>query len=117
MGLSLLVVFLYGSLVWGVFPVKEGISWEGHLWGAVIGFVLAIFYRKYGEQPKKYTWEEEQEDEWDDGEMPYWMQGTEAYRKRIEDHNAQNTSTRPQHITYIYVEKKPSETNDQQEET
>lgn len=28
--LSLLVVFLYGGMIWYVFPVKEGMSWEGH---------------------------------------------------------------------------------------
>ena len=38
--LSLLVVFLYGSLVWGVFPTQAGISWQGHLFG-FLGGVLA----------------------------------------------------------------------------
>ena len=38
--LSLLVVFLYGSLVWGVLPTQAGISWQGHLFG-FLGGVLA----------------------------------------------------------------------------
>lgn len=42
---SLLMVFLYGGLVWGVFPLKEGISWESHLTGAFAGLVLAIYYK------------------------------------------------------------------------
>lgn len=46
MALSLLVVFLYGSMVWGVFPIVPRISWEGHLWGAVGGTLLAWYYRK-----------------------------------------------------------------------
>jgi membrane associated rhomboid family serine protease len=60
--LSLLVAFLYGGLFWGIFPVKESISWEGHLWGGVAGFVLAWFYRKEGPQRKKFDWEEEEEE-------------------------------------------------------
>ena len=38
--LSLLVVFLYGSLVWGILPTQAGISWQGHLFG-FLGGVLA----------------------------------------------------------------------------
>ena len=29
--LSMIIIFLYGSLIWGVFPLKSGVSWEGHL--------------------------------------------------------------------------------------
>lgn len=42
---SLLMVFLYGGMVWGVFPLKEGISWESHLTGAFAGLVLGIYYK------------------------------------------------------------------------
>jgi len=63
MVVSALVVFLYGSLVWGVFPVQTGVSWEGHLFGAIAGFLVAINYRKEGPQRKVYVWEEEEEDE------------------------------------------------------
>ena len=37
---SLAVFFLYGSALWGVLPGREGISWEGHLFG-FFGGVLA----------------------------------------------------------------------------
>lgn len=57
--ISFLVVFLYGSLIWGVFPFEEGVSYEGHLGGALAGFALAIAYRKEGYKPKRYSWEEE----------------------------------------------------------
>ena len=63
MAISLVVTFLYGSLIWGIFPLKEGISWESHLWGGVAGFILSIFYRKHGPQRKKYDWEYEEEEE------------------------------------------------------
>jgi len=46
MALSFIVIFLYGSMVWGVFPREQGISWESHLLGSVSGILLAFYYRK-----------------------------------------------------------------------
>ncbi len=54
MGISLLIAFLYGSLVWGIFPIKDGISWESHLFGAVLGLIMAFVYRKEGPQRKRF---------------------------------------------------------------
>ncbi len=42
MSASLIVVFLYGSLVWYVLPIESSISWEGHLCGAMAGVLLAF---------------------------------------------------------------------------
>lgn len=61
MAVSLLVVFLYGSLIWGIFPIKEGISWESHLFGGVAGLTLAIFYRKSGPQKPEHHWDDEED--------------------------------------------------------
>ena len=58
---SLLVIFLYGSMIWGVLPIYKGVSWEGHLSGFLAGILLAIFYRNEGPKPKKYQWEIEEE--------------------------------------------------------
>ena len=46
--LSLIVIFLYGSMIWYVLPIKDGMSWEGHLSGFVIGLVLAFLYKNKG---------------------------------------------------------------------
>ncbi len=57
---SLLVYFLYGTLAWGVFPIKPGISWETHLAAALIGLILAVFFRNLDIPPRKrYDWEDE----------------------------------------------------------
>lgn len=62
MAVSLVVVFLYGSLVWGIFPIKDGISWESHLLGGVAGLTLAIYFRKSGPQKPEHHWDDEYEE-------------------------------------------------------
>jgi membrane associated rhomboid family serine protease len=59
--LALFIVFLYGSMIWGIFPTKERISWEGHLSGMIIGVFSAFYYRKLGPQRPKYQYEIEKE--------------------------------------------------------
>lgn len=66
--LSFFVVLVYGSMVWGIFPIKLNISYEAHFWGFMSGVVLAVYYRKEGPQKIIYEWPEEDEDE----ENPYW---------------------------------------------
>ena len=63
MAISLLVVFLYGSLVWGIFPFDFSISWESHLFGGLTGAVLAFIYREYGPPPTRKEWEDEDDEE------------------------------------------------------
>jgi len=58
---SLVVCFMYGSLVWGVLPTRYGMSWETHLAAATIGVAMAIVLRHLDVPPRKrYTWEEEE---------------------------------------------------------
>ena len=58
---SLLVAFLYGSMVWGVLPIEPGVSWESHLAAALIGLALAIALRRLDIPPRKrYSWEGEE---------------------------------------------------------
>lgn len=52
--LSFIIIFLYGSMIWYVLPIKEGMSWEGHLSGLIIGFILSMIYRKKGIIKEKY---------------------------------------------------------------
>ncbi|VAW28392.1 hypothetical protein MNBD_BACTEROID07-378, partial [hydrothermal vent metagenome] len=85
--LALVVVFLYGGLIWGAIPgffPKEHISWESHLGGLFSGIVMAFYYRKSGPQRKKYSWEleEEAEDEGEDDENTYWNSTTSMWIDR-----------------------------------
>ncbi len=71
------MVFLYGGFIWDMIPsiaIPQNISWEGHLSGAIIGVLLAVFLRKEGPQKEVHHWDEDDEDEDDDsdGENPYW---------------------------------------------
>jgi membrane associated rhomboid family serine protease len=62
--LSLLIVFLYGSMVWGIFPgVYRNVSWESHMLGFFSGIVLAVWFRHEGPQAPVYEWLEEEEKE------------------------------------------------------
>lgn len=69
--LAFLVAFLYGGMIWGVLPIKEGVSWEGHLFGAISGILCAYRYRNFN-KPPKHEWNEEPEpDKY--VEDPFWV--------------------------------------------
>jgi len=75
--ISLIMVFLYGGFLWDMIPsiaIPQNISWEGHLSGAIIGILLAVFLRKEGPQKEVHHWEEDDDEDDDDsdGENPYW---------------------------------------------
>lgn len=64
---SVMVWFMYGSMIWGVLPIRPNMSWEMHLSGAILGVALAIIYRRWDITPvKRYAWEE-------DDTVPDWF--------------------------------------------
>jgi membrane associated rhomboid family serine protease len=66
MAVSLIVVFLYGGMWWGMLPLQPAISWESHLFGGVVGSLMAWFYRKLPPAhvpPPRVDEEEDEEDE------------------------------------------------------
>jgi hypothetical protein len=103
MAVSLLVTFLYGSMVWGILPIDQSISWESHLFGSVAGFFCAIYFRHEGPQRPKAQWEidEEIESNSSDNILPE--------NTLPSDQEINNTDI---DIRYNYMEKKPNEMKD-----
>lgn len=63
--LSLVVFLLYGGMIWGILPQAPGISFESHLFGALIGTLMAFLLKGRDTPPpeKVYSWEGEEEEE------------------------------------------------------
>lgn len=40
---GVLVIVVYGSMLWGVLPLRAGVSWQGHLFGALAGVLMAVW--------------------------------------------------------------------------
>lgn len=87
MALSLFVTFLYGSMVWGVFPIQPGISWESHLLGSLAGIITAYNFRKEGPPPKTYDL------------------GTDDENNAVDVSGEQENPLPPPEILYTYVPK------------
>ena len=43
--LALVVAFYYGSMFMGILPGQEGISWESHLLGGIVGIFVSFWYK------------------------------------------------------------------------
>jgi membrane associated rhomboid family serine protease len=87
---SVMVWFLYGSMIWGVLPIRPNMSWELHLSGAILGVALAIVYRKWDVTPlKRYAWE-------DDDSIPDWFPQREE-TKTDAAQEVSNVETLPRH--------------------
>jgi membrane associated rhomboid family serine protease len=72
--LSLIAFFLYGGMVWSIFPQEPGISFESHFFGAASGVLAAFLFRRLDPPPpeKHYDWEDEiaQDDNIPEGNEP-----------------------------------------------
>lgn len=60
--ITLIITFMYGGFIWGVFPTDPKISFESHLAGLIIGLLCAVIFRKKDPVEKKYEWEEEEKE-------------------------------------------------------
>lgn len=109
--ISLFVVFVYGSLIWGIFPMQPHVSWEGHLMGLISGVTLALVYRKLGPQSPKYQYEIEKEMGIEppdfEAELNERIRLEEELRKAEEEHRTmQENHQQPIQIIYRYERKK-----------
>ena len=97
--LSLVVVFIYGSLLWYIFPVKDGISWEGHLAGFITGFLFAVLIKAKVPKPKKYDWERDDYSEADDPFLKHFDEYGNFIESPKEEPNAEQEGLK---INYSY---------------
>ncbi len=105
---ALLMVFLYGSLFWGIFPdyvllIKENISWEGHLGGAISGMLMAVLLRNKGPQKPIENISPDDDDDTMDEENQYWMQEDDIANAK--DPALENTESEKPSFTFRYVPK------------
>ncbi|NQX91525.1 MAG: rhomboid family intramembrane serine protease [Flavobacteriales bacterium] len=90
---SLVVAFLYGSIVWGVLPIDPKISWEGHLTGLFSGLLLAFIFR--GAAPKRRLYQYE---------IDELLEAEEDEKRRAEIEASVEHHTGPyRRIRYIYI--------------
>ena len=70
MAISLIIILLYGGMIWGMVPQEilpqlksnvgnNSISWEGHLSGFISGAFFAYLFRKIGPQKQVPKWDQE----------------------------------------------------------
>lgn len=109
--LSLIVIFLYGSMIWYVFPIKEGMSWEGHLGGLITGLFFALVFRKQIAKPERYKWERPDYNEDDDPFMRHFDEDGNFIETLTEEpvdieSQTESDTNMVQRINYIFKEKK-----------
>ncbi len=101
MAISMLVIFLYGGMVWGIFPMFYQVSWEAHLFGLLSGFLVALMFRDTGPKKKLYQWEKDEVHDLMSGES----EGEGEGGLPLQDNRPQTDLTQTP-INYIYTEKK-----------
>lgn len=103
--LSLIVVFLYGGMVWFVVPVDPGISWEGHLSGLLVGLIFALVYKQQIAKQPKFEWEKPEYKEEEDEFMKHFDENGNFIEKLPEEELPESE----QLPTYTYIYKKSKE--------
>lgn len=112
--ISLVVVFLYGSMVWGIFPGRMGVSWEAHAFGLLSGILIAFYYRKTGPQPPKMIYEIEEE-MGIEPEEEYWKAPQEQSKKQIQPRITINYTIVPKKVE-VEKEQHPPKKSDQKKD-
>ncbi|SHG93565.1 rhomboid family intramembrane serine protease [Ferrimonas marina] len=73
--LMMIAFFMFGGMIYSVFPREPGISYESHLAGALVGLACAVAFRRWDPMPQetRYQWEGEEDE--DDLIGDEWQQG------------------------------------------
>jgi membrane associated rhomboid family serine protease len=81
--LALIVTFLYSGFIVGILPNQEGISWESHLLGGIIGIFASYWYKEeieQHEQPEEPEWMREE----DPTQRPFFLDRDTFEKTRAE---------------------------------
>jgi membrane associated rhomboid family serine protease len=46
LAISVVIIFFYGGMVYGLFPNQARVSWESHLIGAIVGGYTAMYFAR-----------------------------------------------------------------------
>lgn len=107
--ISLFVAFVYGSLIWGIFPMEPHVSWQGHFMGLLTGVILAFIYKKQGPQSPKYLYEIEKELGIEppdfEGELRERIRREEERRREQEEEQG-HVRGNDRSVRYLYIPKK-----------
>lgn len=101
--LSLVTVFVYGSMFWFIFPVENKISWEGHLSGFLVGLFLAIIFKSEVLRKEKYDWERDDYNE-DEDQFLKHFDADGNFIEQLEDDLPIDDEVPTLEIKYHYVE-------------
>ncbi|MBA3647163.1 MAG: rhomboid family intramembrane serine protease [Chitinophagales bacterium] len=75
LALSLVIIFLYGSIIWGILPFLIDISWEAHLFGLLAGIFFSVYYLHRGPSDDPVPeWMEEVDEDHDQEHPPDTIQ-------------------------------------------
>jgi len=75
--LAMIVFFLYGGMIWTIFPNEPDVSYESHFFGALMGLIAAFLFRNLDPvlPVKSYEWEGENVEWSDESDDDQWHSG------------------------------------------
>lgn len=91
--LSLVVVFIYGSMIWYTLPIEEQISWEGHLSGFIVGTMLSLIFKKNLYIKEQFVWETEDFKEEEDPFLKQFDENGYFFEVEVEEDEFESTDT------------------------
>ncbi|MBY6185390.1 rhomboid family intramembrane serine protease [Marinobacter hydrocarbonoclasticus] len=85
--LMMIAFFLFGGMIYSIFPREPGISYESHFSGAVAGVIAALLWWRADPKPpvKRYDWEDNDEEDEAIGDL--WQSSVPPQTPGHSDHH------------------------------
>ncbi len=52
--IAITLIIFYGGILYGILPIHQGVSWEGHLFGLIAGILTSFILHKKLKEPLNY---------------------------------------------------------------